>query len=312
MKYKTDTFIAKDGATICYYKWEYIGESRCRGIIQIAHGIGEHAGRYTAIAKRFQDEGFAVYANDHRAHGKTAQIKSMYGHYDGDDYFKDGVNDMHSLSRIMRKEYPNTPFILFGHSMGSLLCRNYTLKYGSQLDALVLSGTANFIKGLGYFGLFATKTVAAIKGRERGNERLRALFFDEFNKKFKPNRTKFDWLSRDEEEVDAFEKDPLRIENFSIGLLEDVISNTRKLNKKEVFIKTPDKLPILIFSGDKDPVGEMGKGVKKVVKNYRKNGNNNLEFLLYEGGRHEMLNELNRKEVEDDIVSWLNTQIPLN
>ncbi len=312
MQYKTNTFTAKDGETICYYKWETADPVSCRGIIQISHGIGEHAGRYISIAGRLQQEGFTVYANDHRAHGKTAEIKRLFGFYDGDDYFEDVVEDMHSLTQLMRTEHPKTKFILFGHSMGSLLSRKYVLKYGDNIDALILSGTANFIKSLGYFGLATTKAIGMIRGRERGNETLRTLFFDEFNKKFKPNRTKLDWISSDEAAVDAFEADPYRIENFSIGVFTDILSNTRTLNKTEAFINTPDHLPILMFSGDKDPVGEMGEGVRKVAKNYEKNGNKELTFNLYEGGRHEMLNEKNSKEVEEDIITWLNTQIPHN
>lgn len=312
MHYKTNTFTATDGETICYYTWEAIDPDTFRGIVQISHGIGEHAGRYDSIAHRLQKEGFTVYANDHRAHGKTAEIKGLYGFYDGADYFEDVVADMHSLSDLMRAEHPKARFILFGHSMGSLLSRKYVLKYGDEIDALILSGTANFIKGLGHFGLVTTKAIGMLRGRERGNETLRAFFFDEFNKKFKPNRTKLDWISSDEAAVDTFEADPYRIENFSIGVFSDILSNSRSLNKSSAFKNTPDKLPILMFSGDKDPVGEMGVGVSKVAKNYLENGNKELTFNLYEGGRHEMLNEKNSKEVEDDIMTWLTTKIPRN
>ncbi len=312
MHYKTHTLTANDGETICYYKWESMNKGKCRGIVQISHGMGEHAGRYDAIAHRLQNQGFTIYANDHRAHGKTAQIKKLYGFYDGKNYFDDVVDDMHLLANLMRKEHPKTKFILFGHSMGSLLSRRYVLDHGDEIDALILSGTANFIKGLGHFGLVTTKALGIFRGRERGNETLRTFFFDAFNKKFKPNRTKLDWISSDEAAVDTFEADPYRVENFSIGVFSDILANTRLLNKTSAFINTPDKLPILIFSGDKDPVGEMGEGVRKVANNYKKNGNRELTFNLYEGGRHEMLNEKNSQEVEQDIMTWLNIHIPQN
>ena len=310
MQYKTHTFTASDGEQICYYKWDHAEGVPLRGAVQIAHGIGEHAARYDAIAKRLTKDGFVVYANDHRAHGKTAEIKRLYGHYDGDDYFEDALDDMHTLAKLMRAENPNTKFILFGHSMGSLLSRKYAVHYGEGIDALILSGTASFIKGLGHFGLVATKAVTAINGRVKGNETLRAMFFDEFNNKFKPNRTKLDWLSRDDAAVDLFEADPYRIENFSLGVFADIISNSRTINKDEAFMKVPNAIPILIFSGDKDPVGEMGKGVKKVVKKFKKHGNKDLTFHLYEEGRHEMLNEINSQEVEQDIIDWLAIHIP--
>jgi len=307
--YSTNTFTAEDGETICYYKWPAVGTKK-RGIIQIAHGIGEHAGRYNSIANRLCNEGFTIYANDHRAHGKTAAIKRLFGFYDGDDYFGDAVADMHSLTKLMRNEHPNSKFILFGHSMGSLLSRKYVLHHGHGIDALILSGTADFIKGLGHFGLASTKLVSMFRGRQRSNDTLRAFFFDEFNKKFKPNRTKLDWISSDEAAVDDFEADPYRIENFSIGVFTDILTNSRQLNKPSAFADTPDELPILIFSGDEDPVGEMGKGVTKVAENYKKNGNEDLTFHLYKGGRHEMLNEKNSNEVENDIITWLNAHIP--
>ncbi len=310
MHYTTSTFTASDGEVICYYKWQALGKGKPRGIIQIAHGIGEHAGRYDRIANRLQKEGFVVYANDHRAHGKTAEVKRLYGYYKGTDYFEDVVSDMYSLTQLMRKAHPDARFVLFGHSMGSLLSRKYVLSHGEEIDALILSGTANFIKGLGHFGLLSTKVVSMFRGRTRSNETLRAFFFDEFNKKFKPNRTKLDWISSDDAEVDAFEADPYRIENFSIGVFSDILINSLELNKTRAFANTPDALPILMFSGDEDPVGEMGKGVTKVAENYKKNGNTDLTFNLYEGGRHEMLNEKNSKEVEEDIITWLNTHIP--
>lgn len=310
MQYNTHTFTASDGEEICYYKWKKAPNTQLRGVVQIAHGIGEHAARYDAIAQRLVSEGFIVYANDHRAHGKTAEIKRLYGHYDGDDYFEDAVDDMHTLTTVMKTENPDTKFILFGHSMGSLLSRKYATMYGNDIDALILSGTASFIKGLGHFGLVATKAVSAVKGRVKGNETLRALFFDEFNKKFRPNRTKLDWLSRDDDAVDVFEADPYRIENFSLGVFADIISNSRKINTPQAFKNIPNKIPVLIFSGDKDPVGEMGKGVKKVAKKFKKHGNKDLTFHLYKDGRHEMLNEINSQEVEQDIIDWLAVSIP--
>ena len=310
MYYKTNTFTATDGEKICYYKWDVPSGIPFRGLMQIAHGLGEHSGRYDHIAHLFQQEGFAVYANDHRAHGKTAEIKRMYGFYDGDEYFDDVVDDMQTLTLLMKREYPNAKFVLFGHSMGSLMSRKYVLSYGNEIDALILSGTANFIKGLGHVALIATKTVTAFKGRAKGNETLRAFFFDKFNEKFKPNRTKLDWISSDNAAVDLFEADPYRIENFSMSVFADFVSNLKALNKSDAFKNTPDNLPILIFSGDKDPVGDMGLGVTKVVENFKKYSNEDITFHLYEGGRHEMINEKNSQQVKQDIMTWLNEQIP--
>ncbi len=306
--YTTDTYKTKDEETIFYYKWE-TSKKPIKGVVQISHGVGEHAGRYHSIAKVLQNDGYVVYANDHRVHGKSVENIKDLGFYDGDNYFNDAINDMRQLTEIIKNEHPNKKIILFGHSMGSLLSREYVTKYGNDLEALILSGTASFMKGLGTFGLISTKVISTFKGRNRSNELLKSVFFTQFNKKFKPNRTKVDWISRDENEVDIFEADPYRIEDFSLSVFLDILKGSKKINKQYTFKKTPKKLPIFIFSGDKDPVGEMGEGVKRVVKNYKKAGIKDLTLKLYKGGRHEMLNEVNKKEVEQDVINWLNTKV---
>ena len=306
MNYNTNTFIAKDGEKIFYYHWK---TKNPKGIVQIAHGVGEHAGRYKPIALLLQEQGYEVYANDHRVHGNSVKSKDLLGFYDGKNYFEDAVEDMHELTQIIQREHPKQKVILFGHSMGSLLSRDYVTKYGKDLNALVLSGTASYMKGLGTVGLAGANITKFFIGRKRSSSTLKSLFFSEFNKKFKPNRTKVDWISRDNKQVDLFESDPLRIEDFSTSVFIDILKGSKKINTQSTFQATPKDLPIYIFSGDKDPVGEMGKGIKKVANQYKKAGINDLTLKIYEGGRHEMLNEINKEEVELDFINWLNNHI---
>ena len=306
MNYTTNTYLAKDGEKIFYYHWK---TNNPKGIVQIAHGVGEHAGRYKPIASLLQEQGYEVYANDHRVHGNSVKSKDLLGFYEGSDYFDDAVEDMHELTKIIQQEHPGRKVILFGHSMGSLLSREYVTKYGKDLDALVLSGTASFMKGLGTVGLAGANITKFFIGRKRSSSTLKSLFFNKFNKEFKPNRTKVDWISRDNKQVDLFESDPLRIEDFSTSVFIDILKGSKKINTKPTFEATPKDLPIYIFSGDKDPVGEMGKGIKKVANQYIKAGINDLTLKIYEGGRHEMLNEINKKEVEQDFINWLNHRI---
>ena len=306
MNYTTNTFITKDGEKIFYYHWK---TNNPKGIVQIAHGVGEHAGRYKPIASLLQEQGYEVYANDHRVHGNSVKSKDLLGFYEGGNYFNDAVEDMHELTKIIQQEHSDRKVILFGHSMGSLLSREYVTKYGKDLDALVLSGTASFMKGLGTVGLAGANITKFFIGRKRSSSTLKSLFFSEFNKKFKPNRTKVDWISRDDKQVDLFESDPLRIEDFSTSVFIDILKGSKKINTQRTFEATPKDLPIYIFSGDKDPVGEMGKGIKKVANQYKKAGINDLTLKIYEGGRHEMLNEINKEEVEQDFINWLNHRI---
>lgn len=309
MNFKTDTFKTPDNQIIFYYQWFAAKNKTFKGVVQIAHGIGEHAGRYHSIAQTLQNEGFEVYANDHRNHGKSVKNDDYLGYYDGEDYFEDALNDMRQFSEIIQKEHPKNKIILFGHSMGSFLSRAYITKYGQDIEALILSGTGNFMKGLGTFGILSSKILTKINGKHKSNELLKNVFFNQFNKAFKPNRTPVDWISSDEHQVDLFEADPLRIEDFSLCIFLDILKATKKVNETAAFENTPKNLPIYLFSGDKDPVGEMGKGVKKVAKNYKKAGIQDLTLKLYKGGRHEMLNEINKNEVENDLLNWLNQHI---
>lgn len=305
MTFTTHTFVTRGEEKIFYFRWKSPLEIP-KGIIQIAHGIGEHAGRYKRIAGILQKNGYEVFANDHRVHGKSSKSKELLGVYEGENYFNDAVFDMRVLSEIIKKKHPNQKIILFGHSMGSLLSRKYATEYGDDLKALILSGTASYTKGIGAFGLIGANLVSYIKGRKKSSDTLKNVFFSQFNKQFKPNRTKVDWISRDKKEVDLFDADPYRIEDFSTSIFIDLIKETKKLNSKTTFYTTPKDIPIYIFSGDKDPVGEMGKGVKKIALAYQKAGVENVTLKLYEGGRHEMLNEINKEEVEQDILTWLN------
>ena len=176
MIYTTNTYKTKDKETIFYYKWK-VKEVALKGIIQISHGIGEHAGRYQSIAEILQKNGYEVYANDHRVHGKSSKNKEDLGFYDGHNYFNDAIKDMRQLTKIIKKEHQNKKIILFGHSMGSLLSRDYVTKYGDDLQALILSGTASFMKGLGNFGLYSAQIISTFKGREKNNSLLKSVFF---------------------------------------------------------------------------------------------------------------------------------------
>jgi len=311
MNYITNTYKTIGNESIFYYKWQHNTKIPLKGIVQISHGVGEHAGRYQRIASLLQEQGYEVYANDHRVHGKTASSRKLMGFYEGDNYFDDAVEDMYQLTLLIKKENPTKKIILFGHSMGSLLSRKYAIKYGDDLQALILSGTADYMKGLGAIGFISGKIISTFNGRTKSNRLLKSVFFSEFNKKFKPNRTNVDWISSDTNEVDIFEADPYRIEDFSLSIFLDILKGSKEINKQTTFNATPKKLPIFIFSGDKDPVGEMGKGVKKVAKQYKKAGISDLTLKLYKDGRHEMLNEVNKEEVQQDILNWLNEKLTL-
>ncbi len=303
------TFTARDGEEIFYTHWPLGKKEPIRGVVQIAHGIGEHIGRYDAVALALNKEGFVVYGNDHRGHGRTANDGKTLGQYTGESFWEDAVEDMHEMTQLIKSEYPDTYFILLGHSLGSLLSRDFIARYGAEIDAVIISGTAGYIKVLGPAGVAITDLLVRFRGREATSPLIESFFFDQFNRKFKPNRTKLDWLSRDPHEVDKFNKDPLRSEKFHVGILRGAALGGKIANASSTLQRTPKGLPMYIFSGDQDPVGEMGAGVKRVYNDYKKVGMKNLTLKLYPGGRHEMLNETNRTEVINDMINWINKVI---
>ncbi len=300
------TFRARDGKEIFYTYWPLNKDEPLRGVVQIAHGIGEHIGRYEAVALALNKQGFAVYGNDHRGHGRTANDGKTLGQYKGENFWNDAVEDMHEMMELIKSEHPDTFFILVGHSLGSLLGRDFIARYGPEVDAVVISGTAGYIKVLGPAGVAITNLLVRLRGRTATSPLIESFFFDQFNRKFKPNRTKLDWLSRDPHEVDKFDKDPLRSEKFHIAILQAAAFGGKIANAPETLKKTPKNLPMYILSGDQDPVGEMGAGVKRVYKDYQKAGMKKLTLKLYPGGRHEMFNETNRTEVINDMINWIN------
>ena len=309
MKSDTFTFKASDGVQIFTYKWMPDDASVVKGVVQIAHGMAEHAARYERFAEALTKAGYAVYANDHRGHGKTAGSQEEIGYFADETGWEKVVEDMHTLTGIVKKEFPKKPFFLFGHSMGSFLSRHYSMLYANELSGLVLSGTGGDPGIIGKIGLFIAKMDARIHGKKAKSEIMNKLSFGAFNDAFKPNRTDYDWLSRDNTEVDKYISDPLCGTVFTSGFFCDMLSGIGYINKKENIAKIPKNLSIYIFSGAKDPVGASTKGVTQVFKALKSAGIGDLTLKFYEDGRHEMLNEINRDEVFSDVIAWLNKHI---
>ena len=309
MKSESFTFKTSDGTNIFTYKWMPDEASSIRGIVQIAHGMAEHAGRYERFAEVLTKAEYSVYANDHRGHGKTTDSQEEIGYFADENGWGKTIEDMHTLTGIVKKENPNKPLFLFGHSMGSFLSRHYSMLYANELSGLILSGTGGDPGIIGKIGLFIAKVNAKFYGKKAKSEIMNKLSFGSFNGAFKPNRTDYDWLSRDSAEVDKYIKDPWCGAVFTAGFFCDMLEGIGYINKKENIAKIPENLPIYIFSGTKDPVGANTKGAIQVYKAFKKADIIDLEIKFYEEGRHEMLNEINRDEVFRDVIAWLNKHI---
>jgi len=276
-------FTSRDGLRISSARWD--SKRPARGVLQIAHGMGEHIGRYLELINALQEAGLTVYGNDHRGHGRTAPSHEALGDY-GEGGFNLLVEDMVELTRIAKKENPDQPFLLLGHSMGSFAAQQYVLDHSGLLNGLVLSGSG-VLDGL-------AKLAQSASAR-----------YNFLNAAFEPARTPFDWLSRDTAAVDAFIKDPLCFPTLKPACTASFLAASVRLADASNLAKIRHNLPVYLISGSEDPVGEHLAGVRTLIDRYRKAGIRDISHDFYEGGRHEMLNELNRSEVRTRLSNWI-------
>ncbi|GAB4077132.1 lysophospholipase [Nostocoides australiense] len=304
----TTTVTAADGTALHTYVWTPPGQPKA--IVQIAHGLAEHAQRYGRFADALTAAGYAVYANDHRGHGHTNPVGEGHGYFADTDGFGKVVEDLRAVTEVARAAYPGVPVFLLGHSMGSFLARAYAAAYGADLAGLILSGTAGDAGALGKVGIVVAQAQARLKGRTHASGLLNAMSFGQYNKDFKPNRTDFDWLSRDPDEVDKYVADPLCGNVFSTGFWIDLLSGLNYVHRRDTTAKVPKTLPVHLIAGSMDPVGAKTKGVEAVANQYRAAGVQQVTTHYYIGARHELLNETNRDEVTADLIAWLDAHLP--
>jgi alpha-beta hydrolase superfamily lysophospholipase len=311
MKSDVFSFRAPDSIEIFTYRWLPDSQSDTRAVVQIVHGMAEHAARYERFAKVLVDAGYAVYANDLRGHGKTAGSADNLGYFSDDQGWKKVVDDVHALTQIIKKENPKLPVFLFGHSMGSFVARHYAMLYGTEISGLVLSGTGGDPGLGGKIALSIGKREAKKKGKKTKSPTMDKLLFGMYNRSFRPNRTRFDWLSRDSAEVDKYVSDSFCGNIGAAGFYYDVLEGVFFVNKLENVKSIPKQLPVYFFSGTLDPVGSKTpwsgktKGMLQAYNAMLRVGVKDVTVKLYPDGRHEMLNEINRDEVFKDVISWL-------
>lgn len=307
------SFKAGDGKEIFFYRWladDATGKNSSKNIpgvaIHIIHGMGEHAGRYAEFAEALTGNGFTVYSADQRGHGKTAGSRENLGHFADKNGWFTVVDDLKKLAEIIEKENPGAPIFLFGHSAGAMLSLDYIVKYPEKITGVVMTGTSASPGLLGYAGIILAKPVIKKGGPSAKSPLHKRLLFEKYNSYFKPNRTSADWISRDEKAVDKMLADPYCFQLFSAEFYADLARASLRVNGPAFIEKLPKDLPFLIASGTECAVGAFTKGVKSVYKSFVKAGLKNVKLKLYEGARHEIINELNRKEVIGDIISWIN------
>jgi alpha-beta hydrolase superfamily lysophospholipase len=284
--------------------------------------MAEHSLRYERLARRLNAEGIEVWAMDLRGHGHTADLQAndagsggLLGHCADHGGFPLVTGDIDALNHRILEERPGIPLFLLGHSWGSFLVQNYIETYGGikgiKLAGCVLSGTRGPDGLKVRAGVPLMTVLSRLAGVRRYSSFSRALADGPYNKPFRPNRTPYDWLSRDNEEVDKYVADPLCGTPCSSGFYRDLAGLLEFIHRPEQMERIDRRLPIYIFSGSADPVGDMGASPTALVDAYRTMGIDNLEFVLYPDARHEPLNETNREEVTENLVAWFLKRIPV-
>jgi alpha-beta hydrolase superfamily lysophospholipase len=303
------SYQASEGTEIFASKWTDVSEVTPRAIVQIAHGMAEHIERYHVFANELVSHNIFVYGNDHRGHGKTGTHANSIGYFAKEDGFEKVVNDLYTLTTIIEKDYPNIPIFLLGHSMGSFLSRRYIQLHGDRIAGVILSGTGGDPGLLGKIGRMIAKREMKKKGARMPSQLMNKLTFGSYNKGFTPNRTEFDWLSRDVAEVDKYIDDPLCGGVFTAGFFNDLLEGIEIINNPSNLSTIPLNLPIYFISGSKDPVGGNTKGVLKTYQSFINAGLTDVKYKFYDEARHEILNEINKDEVAAEIIQWINSHI---
>lgn len=277
---------------------------RPKAVVQLVHGMVEHISRYDAAAEALNAAGYAVVGHTHLGHGKKAEQLGYFAKENGWDALIDDVN---ALRRETQAQYPNTPYFLLGHSMGSFVVRTYCLKYEKGLAGVVLSGTGHFEKPI----LTLAGGIASLQcalGMERKPSRLlERLSSAGYTNGYDDVRTRSDWLTRDREIVEKYRNDPFCSFVFTASAYRDMFTGLKRLYPENLDAMEKE-IPIYLFAGDMDPVGSHGAGVRKVAQELRDAGVEDVTLKLYKDGRHEMLNELNREEVYADLIAWLDSK----
>ena len=303
------TFFSGDGIhQIHAAEWRPQGDPR--GVVQLVHGISEYILRYDPFACFLAEQGFLVVGHDHLGHGQTARDPSEYGFLAPRGGWDLLVGDVRTLRVETGERFPGVPYFLLGHSMGSFVARTYLIRWPGSLDGCILSGTGQEGAALIALGKALCGLIARVRGPRTVSGLVTALSLGAYNRQFKPNRTAADWISRDEAVVDGYTADPLCAFFPTVGMTRDMMEGLQFIAKQDHLARMDPDTPVCFFSGDRDPVGNSGKGVEKVAGWFRQAGVRDVTVRLYPGGRHEMLNEVNRQEVYDDVLAWLISHLP--
>lgn len=306
---KKELYLPSKNGKYYLHTFVWIPEEEVKAVVQISHGMQEYVDRYDDFARFLAKQGIAVVGNDHLGHGQTAREKSDLGYFTKENPSKVVVEDLHKVTCFAKKKFPNVPYILLGHSMGSFLARRYAMMYGSELDGAIFSGTGaqpSYVLSAGQFIVNMTKSS---KGDHEYSDMLDKLSFKPYLKKISSPRTSVDWLTKDEAIVDKYVKDPFCTFRFTVNGYQLLFDTLTYIQNKAHIGQTPKHLPILFAAGDQDPVGHYGKDINSLARTYKNLGIEKVSYKLYENDRHEILNEIDRDIVYHDFLDFISSVI---
>ena len=288
---------------------EWAPEGKPKAILQIAHGVTEYILRYEELAKFLTEKGILVVGNDHIGHGSSIAegAEPMYFGPEGSwDFVVDDVKKCYDLTK---SKFQNAPYFLLGFSLGSFVARTYLTKYPHTLSGAIIMGSGQLPSFQITIARALVNNEANKVGEEHTSPVIQRLTYETYNKYFAPNRTKFDWLCSSQTSLDEYIKDPLRGEDFTAGLFRELLNGMAFTSKKANIEKIDKDIPILFLSGDKDPVGEQGKGVTKAYECFKKVGIKDVNMKLYPNLRHDILHEDCKNEIFEDVYNWIQEKI---
>lgn len=307
MKYNTEMIAFKSSNMVNIVRGKIISPApgeEIKGVVQISHGMCEYFDRYDEFAKFLVSKGYVVAGHDHIGHGDSVNNENERGFFAKEDGYKYLIKDLYYMTQIIKKRYPYIPYFLLGHSMGSFISRCYIAEYGKEIDGAILLGTIGPQWAI-EAGVQLADRLIQKKGEMYRSKKLDQLCFEFANINFEPASTKYDWTCRDKDAIEKHMQDEKMKFIFTVSAFKDLFQLVKYSNDEKTIKNIPKMLPMLIMSGNMDPVGEDGAGVKKVYELYKKIGLKNITFKLYQDCRHELLNELNKSEIYKDIEDWI-------
>ena len=295
---------SRDGVTQIHAV-EWIPEGEVKGVLQICHGMVEYINRYHDFAEYMCERGYYVTGHDHLGHGQSIRNEEDYGYFEEKKGNQFVIGDIQKLREMTTEKYPDVPYYMLGHSMGSFLLRQYLTMYGKGLSGAIIMGTGYQRSAVLNMGQLVCRVIAAFKGWRYRSRFVDKLSFGSYNKRFEPGETSKDWITSDKDHRQKYVNDPLCSFMFTLGGYYQMFEGMKVLTRRESMERIPKDLPVLFVAGADDPVGAFGKGVEKVYKKYKTAGMQQVSMHLYEGDRHEILNETDREQVYEDLYQWI-------